>query len=389
MLINSSLSLAEMRVSEIRYRSLFETAQEGILILNGYTLEITDANPYLMDLLGYTCDELVGKEIWEIGFFDDMGASQTIFRDVQAAGYVRYEHLPLQTKEGLTREVEFIANLYLESETKVIQCHIRDISVRKDLEAVRRTAVTFNRQATKTLERHVVERTAELERANKELAAFSYSVSHDLRAPLRHIDGFVRLLIKREAGRLDETSARYLEIVSDSVGKMGRLIDELLTFSRTSQEAVRFDCVDMNMVVTEVLSVLEPMSTDRKIKWEIDLLPDVAGDAILLTNVMTNLLSNAIKYTRLRSCAHIELGTVDSSDEWVTIFVRDNGAGFDMQYANKLFGVFQRLHRDDEFEGIGIGLATVQKIVHRHGGRVWAESEPDKGATFFMTLRRA
>ncbi len=378
-----------MRVSEIRYRSLFETAQEGILILDGYSLEITDANLFLMELLGYTRGELVGKEIWEIGLFEDMDASQKIFRAVQDVGYARYEHLPLQTKEGKTREVEFIASLYLEDGNKVIQCHIRDISVRKGLEAVRRTAVTVNQELNDTLERHVIERTAELERANKELAAFSYSVSHDLRAPLRHIDGFVRLLVKRETGFLDETSTRYLNVVAESVGKMGRLIDELLTFSRTSRDEIERRRVDLNKVLCETLEILTPATEGRTIRWNISQIPDVEGDAILLANVMTNLLSNAIKYTRPRAKAVIEIGTVDASDEWVTIFVRDNGAGFDMKYADKLFGVFQRLHREDEFEGIGIGLATVRKIVHRHGGRVWAESGPNKGTTFYMSLRRA
>lgn len=238
------------------------------------------------------------------------------------------------------------------------------------------------------LEQRVLDRTEQLEAANKELESFSYSVSHDLRAPLRHVDGFVQMLTKREAGRLDDTSTRYLKVVSDAVGKMGTLIDELLAFSRTSRVEIKTVRVDLNVLVAQAKSELALAMSGRKIEWQIADLPPVKGDAVLLGIVMTNLLSNAIKYTRGRAEAHIEIGTSGETDREVTIFVKDNGAGFDMKYADKLFGVFQRLHRDDEFEGIGIGLATVQRIVHRHGGRIWAESEPDKGATFYMTLRR-
>jgi PAS domain S-box-containing protein len=245
------------------------------------------------------------------------------------------------------------------------------------------------RDFNETLENRIAERTTELELANKELEAFSYSVSHDLRAPLRHIDGFVKLLADREAERFDETSSRYLNVVADSVEKMGVLIDELLAFSRTSRREIKAARVDLNDLVKESLQMLETSIDGRPIEWRLEPLPDVLGDPTLLGLVFSNLLSNAVKFTRDCNPAKIEVGSMDEKNGQVTIYVKDNGVGFDMAYTKKLFGVFQRLHRDDEFEGIGIGLATVQRIVNRHGGRVWADAEVDKGATFYFALKKA
>jgi signal transduction histidine kinase/ABC-type amino acid transport substrate-binding protein len=235
------------------------------------------------------------------------------------------------------------------------------------------------------LEQRVAERTAQLETANKELEAFSYSVSHDLRAPLRHISGYVDLLNKRFREALPEKAEHYLNQVTDSASQMGTLIDDLLQFSRTGRQELRQADMDMNAAVQEALEKLKTDTKSRNISWSVAELPRVPGDYSLLQQVWINLLENAVKYTRYKDEARIEVGCTREPDQWV-FFVRDNGVGFDMQYAHKLFGVFQRLHSPAQFEGTGIGLAHVQRIVQKHGGRVRAEGRPDEGATFYFTI---
>jgi PAS domain S-box-containing protein len=235
------------------------------------------------------------------------------------------------------------------------------------------------------LERKVRLRTAQLESSNKELEAFSYSVSHDLRAPLRHINGYVNLLNNQFQKSLPEKAGHYLNEVTASAKQMGDLIDDLLQFSRTGRQELRLADMDMNVIIQEAIKVLKTDTENRKISWTVATLPQVIGDSSLLKQVWMNLLDNAVKYTRDKDEAEIEIGFTREPDHWV-FFVRDNGAGFDMQYAHKLFGVFQRLHSSEQFEGTGIGLANVQQIVHKHGGRVWASAQTDKGATFNFTI---
>jgi light-regulated signal transduction histidine kinase (bacteriophytochrome) len=230
-----------------------------------------------------------------------------------------------------------------------------------------------------------LDRTAQLEAANKELEAFSYSVSHDLRAPLRHINGYVDLLNERFNDDLPEKAQHYLAVVTDASKQMGTLIDDLLQFSRTGRQEVRQAGMDMNVLVKEVLEKIEPFCNNRDIHWNIQVLPQVYGDYSLLKQVWFNLLDNAIKYTRNKKTADISIGYKDEEKSFV-FFVHDNGVGFDMKYAHKLFGVFQRLHSQSEFEGTGIGLANVQRIILKHTGKVWAEAEAGKGATFFFSL---
>jgi PAS domain S-box-containing protein len=236
------------------------------------------------------------------------------------------------------------------------------------------------------LEQRVNERTALLEAANKELEAFAYSVSHDLRTPLRHINGFVNLLHERLTGQLDEESKEDLETVITATNHMGALIDDLLSFSRMGRQGMSQAQVDMGELVKEVIHDLKAETAGRKIEWRIAKLPIVTGDRAMLHIVLFNLLANAVKYTRPRPTAQIEIGLGKGEKGETAVFVRDNGVGFDMQFAEKLFGVFQRLHRIDEFEGTGIGLANVHRIISRHGGRTWGEGEVDKGATFYFSL---
>jgi light-regulated signal transduction histidine kinase (bacteriophytochrome) len=226
---------------------------------------------------------------------------------------------------------------------------------------------------------------AELERSNKELEAFSYTVSHDLRAPLRHIAGYVELLNEDQSSTMSPTGRRYLDTVRESAEFAGKLVDNLLQFSKLGRDPLRIVPVDLSQVITRVLKDVEKEVENRSIVWKVGKMPWVRGDGILLQVVIRNLVSNAIKYTRGKDIAEIEIGCKESDRDYV-FHVRDNGVGFDMRFAGKLFGVFQRLHRMEDFEGTGIGLANVRRIIGRHGGRTWAESEPGQGASFYFSL---
>jgi len=239
------------------------------------------------------------------------------------------------------------------------------------------------------LNRELQKRAVELEASNKELESFAYSVSHDLRAPLRHVAGYSELLQKQAPDSLDDKSRRYIQTILESAKRMGNLIDDLLAFSRLGRAEAKMRAVDLQQVVKEVIAEVSRDTRDRDIAWKIGALPTCHGDSSMLKLVVVNLVSNAVKFTRMRTRTEIEIGCVDKNNDELEVFVRDNGAGFDMQYANKLFGVFQRLHLAEQFEGTGIGLATVQRIILRHGGQVRAEGAVDQGATFYFSLPKA
>ena len=363
--------------SEARYRAVVEQSTEGLYLVDGDTKGILETNPALQNMLGYTPEELRAMELHEIVAHDREDVYANVERTLREGWRFIRERNYLR-KDGSVVVVEVAASAIDYGGKRVICAAIRDITERKKAEKQIRL---LNEQ----LEARVRQRTAQLEDANKELESFSYSVSHDLRAPIRHIGGFAQMLQNKAASELDETSQRYLRTIKESADRAGRLIDDLLSFSRMGRAEMSPAVVDMDRLVRETFADLRFETTGRDIDCKIGELPEVRGDRAMLQLVLQNLLSNAIKYTRPRERAVIEINSTRNDEEFV-FFVRDNGVGFDMAYVGKLFDVFQRLHHGEEFEGTGIGLATVKRIVQRHGGRVWAEGRVGEGATFYFSV---
>lgn len=370
--------ITERRRAERKFMGLFESAPDAMLLVNRHGA-IVLANAQATRVFGWTTPELTGRQLDSL-LPERFRAEHRrhldhFFTRPVARGMGSGMNLWGIRKDGTEFPAE-IGLAPLETDDGPMACaSIRDITERKRAE-----------QEIAQLNEDLRRRAGELEATNRELDAFSYSVSHDLRAPLRHIQGFVDRLNKSAGPKLDEQAARYLRIISDSARQMGALIDDLLSFSRNGRVELASSAVDLESMARGVIQELQADSPPRNILWKVGHLPAVRGDPILLRQVVVNLLANALKYTRGRDPAVIEIDSVNHNPAEHVVAVRDNGVGFEMEYAHKLFGVFQRLHRAEDFEGTGIGLANVRRIVLRHGGRVWAEGKPDAGATFYFSL---
>jgi PAS domain S-box-containing protein len=341
---------------------------------------ITFVNDKFCAISKYSREELVGRDhrIINSGFHP-----KKFMRDMWTTitnGRVWRGEIRNRAKDGSFYWVNTTIVPFLNEQGKPRQY----VAIRTDITDRKNAEETIRRLNTE-LEERVIERTAELVAANKELEAFSYSVSHDLRAPLRAADGFSLAVLEDFGSQLPEQGRRYLQNIREATQRMGVLIDDLLAFSRLGRAPLNKQEVDTANLVSEVLGDLKAEREGRRIDLRIGELAPCAADPALLKQIWLNLLSNALKYTRKREVALVEVGCKPASGE-NAYFVRDNGTGFDMRYADRLFGVFQRLHRAEEYEGNGVGLALAQRIVHRHNGHIWAEAAIDRGATFYFTL---
>ena len=371
---------AALQKSRNMFERLFEAAPDAVVVVDRNGL-IRRVNQQAEALFGYMRDELIGQRI-ELLIPERFHKRHRLhrrnyFADPRARKMGIGLELYGRNKDGREVPVDIMLTPIETSEGAWAFAAIRDITAQKLSDA----KISELNSALKS-------QVEQLAASNRELEAFSYSVSHDLRAPLRHVIGFVDLLNARETAALDEKSRHYLQVISEAAQKMGVLIDDLLAFSRMGRAEMMKTRVDLGLVVKEIVKDLAEDAKGREIEWEIAPLPTAIGDASMLRQVMANLISNAMKFTRHRTLARIEIGAVEEKTE-TQFYVKDNGVGFDEAYLNKLFGLFQRLHTTEEFEGTGVGLAIVQRIVMRHGGKVWAEGALDGGATFWFSLPKA
>jgi PAS domain S-box-containing protein len=347
-------------VSEARYRRLFEAARDGILILDADTGIIVDVNPFLMEILAFSYEQIVGKKLWELGFFKDIVANQTNFLELMEKEYIRYEDLPLETADGRRIEVEFVSNIYLVGNEKVIQCNIRDITLRKQAEQ-------------KLLE------------TNKELEQFAYVASHDLQEPLRTVSSFTGLLEKRYNDKLDERGKEYITFIIEGAFRMERIINDLLTLSRIGRINMERSNIDCNDIIDKVVIMMHDSikKTDANITY--NSLPTLNANETNLVQLFQNLIGNALKFHKEGDSPRINIAVQRNNNEWL-FSVKDNGIGIDPKYFGKIFVIFQRLHNRQEYSGTGIGLSICKKIVESYGGRIWVESTVGEGTTFYFTF---
>ena len=374
-----------LRRSERELSDFFEHASIGLHRVgpDGIILQVNQTE---LDLLGYSREEYVGHHIAE--FHVDRPIIQDILSRLTCGETLRQYPAKLRCKDGSIRNVRINSNVLFEDGTFIhTRCFTLDVTDRARAEE----ALVERDQELTAANDALRKQTAALAESNKELEGFSYSVSHDLRAPLRTIDAFSRIVEEDHGPQLNAEAQRCLTVVRKAAAQAGELIDDLLEFSRLGRQAMGVRSVKMGDLAREVTDELKILREGRRIDVIISDLPSCQGDRRLLKLVWTNLITNAIKYTKHRDEARVEIGWMpdDASAEAVTYYVKDDGVGFDMKYVHKLYNVFQRLHRKEDFEGTGVGLAIVHRIVFRHGGRVWAEGKVDGGATFFFSLRKA
>ncbi len=374
--------------SELRYRRLFEAARDGILMLDPATRRIIDVNPFLMGFLGYAREEFLGRELFEIGLLKDEAASQAAFRELLTNGRIRYDDLPLETKDGRRVEVEFVSNVYQEGDRKVIQCNIRDITARKNNERLLREADLKLSLHAAELEMLVSRRTNELRLSNQQLETLVASIARDLRAPLRSMQGFSQLLVQDRAAKLDQQGREYANYINTAAVMMDRLLNDLLALSQISQQKIELVPVALDKVVESALSgcetaIIESEATvDSNSPW-----PAVVAHATTLRQVLVNLIGNALKFVVGKE-PKVRLHTEERPGGVVRIWVEDNGIGIPAEYHERIFQVFQRLHATS-YAGTGIGLAIVQKGVERMSGRVGLTSAPGEGSRFWIELPKA
>lgn len=365
---------AELQESEERFRRLFDDSPIGAEVL-GPDRRLAHVNKAFCEMLGYSEEELVGLATDDITCPEDTQLNANLFEELRDVPVRHLERRYLHKSGQIVR-----------THTTVAAIRQTDGTLRNVLEVVENiTSRRGQEEEIRKLNRELEHKVAELTAANEELEMFTYSVSHDLRAPLRHVDGFSKILLEESGARLNASELGWLTRIREATQRMGRMIDELLTFARSGRHGLEQTPTGLNSLVEEALAEIRPDTEGRDIEWRIGELPLADCDPGMVRQVFQNLLSNAVKFTGPRPHAVIEVGRTEA-DGQVAIFVRDNGVGFSMKYADKLFGIFQRLHRREDFEGTGIGLATIRQIIHKHGGRVWAEAELDQGATFYFTL---
>ena len=368
---------AQLQTANAEFKSLFESIDEGYCILEmifddrdqPVDYRFLSINPAFEKQTGLAGAE--GRRMLELAPTHEAHWFETYGRIARTGEPARFQNFA----QGMNRWFDVYAFRYGDPANRQVAVLFTNITERKQRE-----------EEIRRLNTDLQQRAGQLEAANQELEAFSYSVSHDLRAPLRHIDGFAGLLVKADKAQLSPRGQGYLAQISESAKLMGALIDDLLVFSRMARSEMNYDQVNLQQLVAESIRALATETQQRNVRWHQGPLPVVRGDRPMLRQVFVNLLSNALKYSRPRDPAEIEIGYHNGTGNELVIFVRDNGVGFEMEYAHKLFGVFQRLHRAEDFEGTGIGLANIRRIITRHGGRTWAEGKPDAGATFYFTL---